>query len=207
MNRLKSIVDAYDVKQNRIKAKKDKVERLQMQIEKLYNKTHWTDDLIAPVMSIVKETYPNIIWDDKRLIPMGLGAKVSVFGRVQNLPEDSENLISLVFSPSMLGLGFETGEEIGGYARGSMGQMNGFNMKTVEITSVQQVLDYVNKQVIELNNTIVSKSRLEYLRTELRAERISTGELVELQGLIKYISNNDVELLEAAGVPENINNL
>ena len=48
------------------------------------------------------------------------------------------------------------------------------------------------------------KERLEYLRAELRAERISCGELAELQGLADHIDNNDVELLEAAGIPEGI---
>ena len=48
------------------------------------------------------------------------------------------------------------------------------------------------------------KKRLEYLRQELRAERISYGELNELQSLIEYIEPHDVELLEAAGVPETI---
>ncbi len=48
------------------------------------------------------------------------------------------------------------------------------------------------------------KERLEYLRSELRAERISYGEGCELQSLSKYIDPNDVELLEAAGVPEDI---
>ena len=51
------------------------------------------------------------------------------------------------------------------------------------------------------NNTI--KERLEYLRGELRAERISYAELAELQSLAEYIEPGDVELLEAAGVPEN----
>ena len=50
------------------------------------------------------------------------------------------------------------------------------------------------------NKTI--EKRLEQLRKELRAERISYGELAELQSLAKYIDKNDVELLEAAGVPE-----
>lgn len=48
-----------------------------------------------------------------------------------------------------------------------------------------------------------NKKRLEYLREELRQERISYGELVELQSLVEYIDSSDVELLEAAGVPEN----
>jgi len=46
------------------------------------------------------------------------------------------------------------------------------------------------------------KKRLEELRLELRGEEISMGELVELQSLIQYIDEGDVELLEAAGVPE-----
>lgn len=46
------------------------------------------------------------------------------------------------------------------------------------------------------------EARLEYLRGELRAERISLGELHELQGLADHIDPGDTELLEAAGVPE-----
>ncbi len=46
------------------------------------------------------------------------------------------------------------------------------------------------------------KQRLEYLRGELRAERISYGELAELQDLSAYIPLDDVELREAAGLPE-----
>lgn len=47
-----------------------------------------------------------------------------------------------------------------------------------------------------------TRKRLEYLRGELRAERISMGEMHELQGLAEHIEPGDVELLEAAGVPE-----
>lgn len=46
------------------------------------------------------------------------------------------------------------------------------------------------------------KARLEYLRGEIRAERISYGEIAELQGLAEHIDPGDVELLEWAGVPE-----
>lgn len=53
--------------------------------------------------------------------------------------------------------------------------------------------------ITEQNTTA---ERLEYLRGELRAERISYSELAELQGLADEIDPGDVELLEAAGVPE-----
>lgn len=50
-----------------------------------------------------------------------------------------------------------------------------------------------------------AKKRLEYLRQEIRAERISYQELAELQSLAQYIDPGDIELLEPAGVPEFIN--
>jgi len=46
------------------------------------------------------------------------------------------------------------------------------------------------------------KERLEYLRGELQAGTMSYGELAELQSLAEHIDPGDVELLEAAGVPE-----
>tara|TARA_R110002050_G_scaffold100565_1_gene208032 strand:- start:1194 stop:1340 length:147 start_codon:yes stop_codon:yes gene_type:complete len=47
------------------------------------------------------------------------------------------------------------------------------------------------------------KERLEYLRQEIKAERISYGEIAELQSLVDYIDDGDVELLQWAGVEEN----
>lgn len=48
----------------------------------------------------------------------------------------------------------------------------------------------------------VGQFRLEYLRAELRAERISYGELAELQEMARHIAPDDLELREAAGLPE-----
>jgi len=50
-----------------------------------------------------------------------------------------------------------------------------------------------------------AKERLEYLRGEILAERISYGELDELKELSIFIEENDTLLLEWAGVPEKIN--
>ena len=46
------------------------------------------------------------------------------------------------------------------------------------------------------------KNRLEELRKKLRSERISYSELIELQSLAEHIEEDDVELLQAAGVEE-----
>lgn len=50
-----------------------------------------------------------------------------------------------------------------------------------------------------------TENLLQYLRGEARADRMSWGELMTLQGLANYIikyHGDDVELLELAGVPE-----
>ncbi len=60
-----------------------------------------------------------------------------------------------------------------------------------------------NKQLkTTIMKTKTIKEQLEYLRTELRNERISYSELIDLQSLSKHIDKDDVELLEAAGIPE-----
>ena len=46
------------------------------------------------------------------------------------------------------------------------------------------------------------KERLDYLRGEIEAERISMGEIAELQSLVEHIDKGDTLLLEWAGVPE-----
>ena len=48
------------------------------------------------------------------------------------------------------------------------------------------------------------KARLEYLRGEIKAERISYDEIAELQCLVKYIEPDDILLPEWAGVPETV---
>lgn len=54
----------------------------------------------------------------------------------------------------------------------------------------------------KLVGNYMASDRLEYLRGKLRAERLSYGDLAELEVLAEFIMEDDVELLEAAGVPE-----
>ena len=46
------------------------------------------------------------------------------------------------------------------------------------------------------------EERLEELRIEIEAERISTGEIIELQSLALFIEKGDVLLLQWAGIEE-----
>jgi hypothetical protein len=51
-------------------------------------------------------------------------------------------------------------------------------------------------------NTVEIKKILEKLRIDLRNENISYSGLIQLQALSQYIDKGDIELLQAAGVPE-----
>ena len=53
-----------------------------------------------------------------------------------------------------------------------------------------------------MTNPQVQK-RLEYLRGEILAERISYVEIAELQDLAEHIPEDDMLLREWAGIPEN----
>lgn len=61
---------------------------------------------------------------------------------------------------------------------------------------------YCDEPAVEVVTTDDIRERLEYLRGELEAGCISYGEIHELQSLKVHIDPGDVQLLEAAGVPE-----
>lgn len=78
------------------------------------------------------------------------------------------------------------------------------NLKTIESgeMTTENVLTVLRAGGYPSIADAVAKARLEYLRGELRAERLSYGEVAELQSLATEIDPADVELLEAAGVQE-----
>lgn len=65
-----------------------------------------------------------------------------------------------------------------------------------------QVMGSSFKSLAERLASAEHRRRLEYLRGEIEAERISYSEIAELQSLAQYIEPGDVLLLEWAGVPE-----
>lgn len=82
---------------------------------------------------------------------------------------------------------------------------NTYRVDEVEAYTLEELREQIRAYHLKQRNGYgerIAKRRLEYLRGELRAERMSYGEVAELQGLADYIEPGDVELLEPAGVPE-----
>jgi len=99
----------------------------------------------------------------------------------------------------------EDGQEVAGVWNGITDDGNTYRIIDLEATTLDQLREQIRAYHLKQRNGYgerIARRRLEYLRGELRAERISYGELAELQGLAHYIADDDVELLEPAGVPE-----
>lgn len=70
------------------------------------------------------------------------------------------------------------------------------NLRRVKVTKR-------GREIFDRKATIKAiRDRLEYLRGEIEAERISYGEIAELQELKNFIDPGDTLLLEWAGMPE-----
>lgn len=159
MKSLAEIENDYVTKQNEIRGVQDKIETLNVRIErlkakknKLQDKGWWGDNLIRPVMEHVKAKFPDLVWDDRNLVPMGLGAKVSVFGKL-----NGKTVAYLVFSIGDLSVGklrYETGETKNHFQSGTLGDVNGFNNISKPLGEIEELFTYVQKQLDKNKETV-----------------------------------------------------
>jgi hypothetical protein len=79
-------------------------------------------------------------------------------------------------------------------------------MNTATYANLRQVKNTKRgKEIFDRKATMKAiKDRLEYLRGEIEAERISYGEIAELQDLAKFIEPGDTLLVQWAGIPEGV---
>jgi hypothetical protein len=70
--------------------------------------------------------------------------------------------------------------------------------KSIEMLNEELSTLVVEKKVSEKD----AKKKLEQIRKSLRKEDLSYGEIAELEGLAEFIEDDDIELRQAAGLPE-----
>lgn len=116
---------------------------------------YWTEKLLRPVLTEIKKQLPDWVCDDKRLSPMGLGCRVSVFFYKRGLPPHADrwlqgNSIYIVFLPGELDKGellYETGERTTRFQAGTIGEINGFNQITKPLESIEEAVLFLKKQI------------------------------------------------------------
>ena len=139
-----------DIIRNRIEERKNQIERLNNKLNKLYDKSFWGDLLIRPIMEQVKEKYPEIIWDDDQLTPMGLCSRISLFGKIK------EQTIILCFTPRDLSNGiicYDTEERTNEYSSNSIGGWNDMDKVSEDIINIEQIYTHIKKQIKDSTNT------------------------------------------------------
>jgi hypothetical protein len=138
IGRLKYVGD-----QQEITRLKNIIERHEDKIERLREKGWWGDVLIKPIMRELNMKFPTIRWDSK-ISPMGFKCRTPMFAYI-----DGNMAFSVTFVPEDLTKGeisFETGELID---QNKGFDAHGFNIKCEIITDIQQVFDYVEKQIVK----------------------------------------------------------
>lgn len=76
---------------------------------------------------------------------------------------------------------------------------NTYQIHEREANTLKRLKDKIRKYHVQHHNGYgerIAKRRLQYLRREIEAERISYGEIVELQSLADYVENDDFLLQE-----------
>jgi hypothetical protein len=143
-------IKAIQKVKDRIEQRKAQIRRLEKKENRLWEQSFWADVLIRPILDLVEEKYPELDWKDgrDRLVPMGLSSRVSVF------PYYKGKYINLSFTPTDLDSGlisYDTGEIEDEYEKGSIGYLNGFNNVRETITDIQQIYDYVERRMKEID--------------------------------------------------------
>ena len=134
--------------EDRIEMREAQIQRLEKKKRKLEEKASWTENLIRPILELVKAKFPNIVWEDERLTPMGLCCRVWVFGRVGGT-EDGK-LVGIPFIPYDINngiLGFETDKVIEQFPKGSIGAMNGMGKETVVLKDIRQIYNLIQDKL------------------------------------------------------------
>ena len=129
----------------RIQQRTEQIARLTKKEIKLWNESFWGEIFIRPIMEMVKEKYPTIVWDDDRLTPMGLCNRISLFGDTKD-----GKTIMICFTPSNLKEGiiaYDTEERSGGYPENSIGSWNQMDKVSEDITDINQIYNHIEKQL------------------------------------------------------------
>lgn len=151
-NKIEELRDLYLNKNKEIKVIEARIDQRRKQIERLENKRNrlrefWGEIFIRPIMEMVKEKFPTIVWDDDRLTPMGLCNRISLFGHI----EGREGYIILCFTPSNFHetglIAYDTEEREGSYPENSIGYWNEMDKVREDITDINQIYNHIEKQL------------------------------------------------------------
>lgn len=120
----------------------------------------WTDGLLRPLLDEIEQRTGWEFDDKDDLRTFGLRAECPVFIMGEGTDEHGyrNTKAHVTFTESLehrddgtwfWELYFDTGEVVESYPAGSIGDLNGFGKKSVKVESVEQVIEFLRKQMEE----------------------------------------------------------
>jgi chromosome segregation ATPase len=132
--------------EKKIEQRERQINRLKIKKSKIQSNNWWGETLVKPIIELVKTEFPETTdWDDGRPVAMGLKCRVSVFGKYKG------KTIGITFCPNDLDNGlisFENGMK----GLHPVMDLNGFCYKDEVLLTIEQVYDYIQKQLTEIDN-------------------------------------------------------
>lgn len=132
--------------EKKISLKQRQINRLEIKKSKIRENNWWGETLVNPVVELIKAKFPQTTdWDNGKPVAMGLKCRVSVFGKYKG------ETIGITFCPNDLDKGlisFENGLK----GISPVRDLNGFCYKDDVISDIEQVYEYIQKQLIVIHN-------------------------------------------------------
>jgi uncharacterized protein YfbU (UPF0304 family) len=149
INGYENIHTDLEGKLNALTERKIKLEKKILKISKTkcdIKYPHWTENLLKPVLNIIKEQTPQLTWDfveEKQLNVFGLRCDCPVFAHFEG-----ETVVYLNFTCNIKEgiLYFDNGKTKNNKKDFDI---HGFNNEREELKNIEQLLEFVNKQFLE----------------------------------------------------------
>lgn len=145
--------EKYINSKNKIDTIKYKIEQKERQIYRLENKKNkiedsnwWGKTLVKDIVNLIKVKFPETTnWDDNNPVALGLKCRIGIFGEYKG------KTIGITFVPTNLSEGqisFENGMK----GLHPVRDLNGFCYNDEVILTIEQVYDFIQKQLTEIDN-------------------------------------------------------
>lgn len=135
----------------RIGQRRKQIERLEKKYDKKREENWWIKLLVAPILTHLKERYPDLYLDDTLLSPMGLRSAVHTwFYDADDWEATDKILAMLTLTPGDLSKGelwYDTGEVEDDYPEGSIGFINGMNRVSKPLENMEQIYNRIDEQI------------------------------------------------------------
>ena len=116
-----------------------------------FREVNWVNSLLRPLLEEIEHRtgWQFANKDDLRTLGLRCECPVRILSDSEDLDEYGERKTKayIVFTPHEKGLNYDTGKANNRFPLNSIGEINGFNQEVEEVTSVEQIIEFLQLQM------------------------------------------------------------